>query len=313
VIDFNEGRMRPIRQGDRGPAVEDVQKRLLSLGYDIGLTGVDGVFLGSTLAAVRSFQRARTLAEDGIVGPETWAALVDATFTLGDRLLYLRLPYFHGRDVRVLQGALNALGFACGQPDAIFGPYTEHAVREFQRNTGQPADGIVGTESVRAVLNLRHVWGDKDPTAPVALKLVPARAAELLERARVVACHADDTGLEVATRLANLAVAACPDASVVISSCEEGAPSAEVVLVLGLTPLPEPAPAARVAVEAGYGTELSARLVTALETVPGPQREVGVELAPGGEADERWLQQAAVGLLDGLCAALADMRPPMLT
>jgi peptidoglycan hydrolase-like protein with peptidoglycan-binding domain len=304
--------MRPIRQGDRGPAVEDVQRRLLSLGYDIGHTGVDGVFLGATLSAVRSFQRTRALAEDGIVGPETWAALVDATFTLGDRLLYLRLPYFHGRDVRILQGALNALGFACGQPDGIFGPYTEHAVREFQRNTGQPADGIVGTETVRAVVNLRHVWGDKDPTAPVALKLVPARAAELLERTRVVACHSDAFGLDVATRLANLAVAACPDASVVISPCDEGAPDdAQVVLVIGRPPLRPDAPAARVAVDARYGTELSARLVTALETVPGPRREVGVELLPDGEADERWLQHAAVGLLDGVCAALADMRPPI--
>lgn len=305
--------MRAIRQGDRGPAVEDVQKRLLSLGYDIGHTGVDGVFLGATLSAVRSFQRARALAEDGIVGPETWAALVDATFTLGDRLLYLRLPYFHGRDVRILQGALNALGFACGGPDAIFGPFTEQAVREFQRNTGQPADGIVGTETVRTVVNLRHVWGDKDPTAPVALKLVPARAAEVLARARVVAVHADAAGLEVATRLANLAVAACADASVMIEAWGETLPeSAQVVLAIGCPPLPASAPAARVAVEPAYGGELSARLVTALETVSGPRRAVSVELACGQEGDERWLQHAAVGLLDGLCAALADMRPPVL-
>ncbi|HEY3316938.1 MAG TPA: peptidoglycan-binding protein [Coriobacteriia bacterium] len=305
--------MRPIRQGDRGPGVEDVQKRLLSLGYDIGHTGVDGVFLGATLAAVRNFQRSRALAEDGIVGPETWAALVDATFTLGDRLLYLRLPYFHGRDVHVLQGALNALGFACGGPDGIFGPFTEQAVREFQRNTGQHADGIVGTETVRAVLNLRHVWGDKDPTAPVALKLVAARAAEVLARASVVACHTDAAGLEVATRLANLAVAACSEASVVIGGCGEGRDvAAQVVLVIGGSPLPSDAPAARVAIEASYGSEPSARLVTALETVPGPRREVGVELAAGRESDERWLQHAAVGLLDGLCAALADLRPPVI-
>ena len=41
--------MRPIRPGDRGPAVEDIQRRLLALGYDLGITGVDGVFLGRTL------------------------------------------------------------------------------------------------------------------------------------------------------------------------------------------------------------------------------------------------------------------------
>jgi lysozyme family protein len=304
--------MRPIRQGDRGPAVEDVQKRLLSLGYDLGRTGIDGVFLGATLSAVRTFQRSHALAEDGMVGPDTWAALVDATFKLGDRLLYLRLPYLHGRDVRVLQSALNALGFACGRPDAIFGPFTERAVREFQRNTGQPADGIVGTETVRSVENLRHVWADKDPNAPIGLKLAPARAAELLARARVRVRHADPVGLEVASRLANLAVAGCPQASVVIEdAAEPGTQEADAVLVLG-TVLPADAPLARVSVVEGSGTDLSVRVMTALESAGEGPREVGVELDAGHAEDERWLQHAAVGLLDGLCAALADIRGPVL-
>lgn len=305
--------MRPIRQGDRGPAVEDVQRRLLSLGYDIGATGVDGVFLGVTLSAVRTFQSAHGLAEDGIVGPETWAGLVDATFQLGDRLLYMRLPYFHGRDVRVLQGALNALGFACGQPDGIFGPFTEQAVREFQRNTGQPADGIVGTDTVRAVVNLRHVWADKDPTAPVALKRAPARAGDVLARARILARYTDASGLAVATRLANVAVAACADACVVIAPAEEPDDGeAPVGLLIGCTPLAGDAAAPHVMIEDGYGDELSPRVVTALESARGTRREISVELACGHDSDERWLQRAAVALLDGLCAALADFRPPVI-
>lgn len=305
--------MRPIRQGDRGPAVEDVQKRLLSLGYDLGPTGIDGVFLGATLTAVHSFQRSRSLAEDGMVGPETWATLVDATFTLGDRLLYLRMPHFHGRDARVLQGALNALGFACGEPDGIFGPFTERAVRDFQRNTGQPADGIVGTDTVRAVRNLRHVWADKDPTAPVALKLAPARAAEVLARTHIEVRHADAVGADVAGRLANLAAAACEGAVVVVRPHAEGAVAADarIVLVLGGR-LPVDAPAALVTVAEGYDAPVAARVVTALETVPGPVRAVAVRLDAEDAQDEQWLQHAAVGLLDGLCAALADIKPPVL-
>ncbi|MBA4371008.1 MAG: peptidoglycan-binding protein, partial [Coriobacteriaceae bacterium] len=167
--------MRPIRTGDRGPAVEDVQRRLLSLGYDLGTDGVDGVFLERTRDAVTAFQRGICLAEDGVVGPRTWAALVDSTFRLGDRLLYLRRPHFHGRDVATLQGALNVLGFSCGGPDGIFGVYTEHAVREFQANCGLVPDGVAGDDTVRAVVNLRHVWEGKDPTAPAALTLAPAR------------------------------------------------------------------------------------------------------------------------------------------
>ena len=90
--------MKPILPGGRGPAVEDIQRRLLALGFDLGPTGVDGVFLGKTRDAVIAFQTGNGLSEDGVVGGETWAALVDATFKLGDRTLYLRLPHFHGRD-----------------------------------------------------------------------------------------------------------------------------------------------------------------------------------------------------------------------
>ena len=146
--------MKPILPGGRGPAVEDVQKRLMTLGYDLGSTGVDAVFLGKTREAVVAFQNARGLSEDGVVGDETWSALVDSTFTLGDRMLYLRQPHFHGNDVRTLQGALNTLGFSCGEVDAIFGAYSEHAVREFQRNSGQPDDGIVGPGTVRVAASV---------------------------------------------------------------------------------------------------------------------------------------------------------------
>ena len=34
--------MRPIRKGDRGPAVEDVQRRLRALGADLVVEGGEG-------------------------------------------------------------------------------------------------------------------------------------------------------------------------------------------------------------------------------------------------------------------------------
>ena len=197
--------MKPVRPGNRGPAVEDIQRRLLSLGYDLGPTGVDGVFLGLTAEAVRAFQRQLELSEDGVVGDETWSALVDASFTFGDRTLYLRLPHFHGRDVRVLQQALNALGFACGLTDGIFGAFTERAVREFQRNAGLPHDGIVGQGTARTIINLRHVWEGKDGRPHSAATVAPARAAEVLSRLTIVVAGDDETGVRVAERVSNLA------------------------------------------------------------------------------------------------------------
>lgn len=59
--------------GSSGAIVSDVQERLRGLGFDPG--AVDGRFGSSTAAAVRAFQAARGISPDGVVGPETWAAL----------------------------------------------------------------------------------------------------------------------------------------------------------------------------------------------------------------------------------------------
>ena len=68
----------------------------------------------------------------------------DEGFELGERLLYLRTPYFSGKDVEQLQTALGALGFACGGVSGTFGAYTEGALRKFQLNMGLVPDGIAG-------------------------------------------------------------------------------------------------------------------------------------------------------------------------
>lgn len=296
--------MLPVRQGDRGPAVEDIQRRLLMLGYDLGPTGVDGVFLGRTAEAVAVFQEAGGLAEDGVVGERTWSALVDATFTLGDRMLYLRHPYFHGRDVQNLQGALNVLGFACGRPDGIFGPYTERAVREFQANCGQAPDGIVGPETVAAVRGLRHVWEGKDPTAPAALPVGEARRAEVL-RGNEVAVVAAGPLAEVAERLANLARAAeeCSDLRV----SGGGVSGAERLVLLLRAPGDAAGHDARPVVTAeGTSPEaLAARMLTALSSSGRGRAEVLVEVPPEVVEGEREAQRFAVALLDAVCAALA--------
>ena len=106
--------MRTIQRNSKGAAVEDVQKRLRVLGYSLN---VDGVYLDRTQIAVSEFRRREGLPAGDFVDEACWKALVDATFTLGDRMLYLRMPYFHGRDVKCLQDILNALGYIVGEAD----------------------------------------------------------------------------------------------------------------------------------------------------------------------------------------------------
>ena len=147
--------MRIIRAGDVGEDVRDVQQRLITLGTPIDPGELDGRFGPSTEAAVRSFQGERRLPVDGLVGPDTWAQLVEAGYELGDRALYLRYPFQRGDDVRALQRELNALGFDAGREDGILGRETDRAIRDFQRNMGQALDGIVGPETVSSLARLR--------------------------------------------------------------------------------------------------------------------------------------------------------------
>lgn len=151
--------MRPIARGDRGLPVADVQKRLHELGYSpSGLEAEmqESSFGEATEAAIREFQAARGLRPDGRVDEVTWRELVEASFKLGDRFLYLRVPPFRGDDVRELQAYLNRLGFNAGREDGIFGQETDRALRAFQNDMGLPVDGIAGTSTISCLLRLRH-------------------------------------------------------------------------------------------------------------------------------------------------------------
>lgn len=147
-----------ITRGDQGEAVRDLQRRLSRLGVKV--PGREyGLFGDATEAAVRQFQSARGLRMDGICGPDTWAGLVEASWSPGDRLLYNRNPMQRGDDVAALQRALNALGFDAGREDGIFGPDTGKALTDFQRNAGLASDGICGPETLSALARLTRFEG----------------------------------------------------------------------------------------------------------------------------------------------------------
>jgi len=187
--------MQVYRRGDRGPAVAEIRATLRGLGMlpggDLSVESHPSALGGpesrpvayrraeydeACERAVRDFQQRRGLSVDGIVGKETYRALNEARWRLGDRLLSLRggSPYA-GDDVVALQERLLGLGFDTGRADGVFGPRTAGALREFQRNYGLVDDGTCGPLTLKALGRLRRAVAGGSPQA--------LREAEVLHRA----------------------------------------------------------------------------------------------------------------------------------
>jgi N-acetylmuramoyl-L-alanine amidase len=164
-----DSRMEPLRAGDRGPAVADVRAALRALGL---LPALDGdaeeaaehqVYDRAAELAVRHFQQVRGLSVDGRVGDETYRALSEARWSLGDRLLHHdpERP-IRGDDVTSLQDRLHELGYDAGPVDGVFGLDTEIGLRAFQRDYGLTSDGTCGPATLRALRQLgRKVTGGR--------------------------------------------------------------------------------------------------------------------------------------------------------
>lgn len=133
--------------------MRDVQHRLVALGYPVTDDEL-GTYGDGTIAAVRAFQERRGLRADGVCGDDTWAALVEAGYRLGDRPLYLTSPMLRGDDVAELQRRLGSLGFDAGRVDGILGPRTDRALVDFQRNVGLVNDSICGPATLAALARL---------------------------------------------------------------------------------------------------------------------------------------------------------------
>ncbi|MDR2586641.1 MAG: peptidoglycan-binding protein [Coriobacteriales bacterium] len=305
-----------ITQGCKGSAVRDVQGRLRSLGYELGSEAEQSVFGEATARAVTAFRAYARLVPGDEVDRDTWTALVDATFTFGDRLLYLRVPYFHGCDVRSLQTALSALGFSC-TADGIFGGHTERAVREFQQNAGIPSDGIVGDSTFAAIKRLRHAWEGKDQLESGTRPLGFARAAEVLESTPLCIWGEDSVACGVAERISNLAMATTMASLVVSTTSPEEVPAGPVLTIQLASAFAEAQEHAARGAEGPqviYGgvdddATINARMATAIGLVSGEQPRITVLLtgdtAEGGRLLPHEEQHAAIALLDALCLAFS--------
>lgn len=129
-----------VKKGDSGNDVYALQYLLIHHGQT---PAADGIFGNETQNEVEDFQTVKNLKEDGVVGPETWQALI-VTVKQGDT----------GPAVRAVQQLLKSeYGFNNVNVDGIFGPVTLQAVKDFQASKNIAADGIVGPVTWQKLIN----------------------------------------------------------------------------------------------------------------------------------------------------------------
>lgn len=173
-----------LSPGDSGEAVRLLQRRLGAAGF-LPERGVDpATYCTGTERAVRDFQRDRGLPVTGVCDDVTLNVLVEAAWTLGDRVLVLRSPNLRGDDVAEMQRIVSRLGFDCGRIDGIFGPLAARAITDFQTNAGLDADGVCGPATIEALRRLSRQTGDGPGVAAVK-EAESLRAGRPLEGRRV--------------------------------------------------------------------------------------------------------------------------------
>lgn len=68
--------LNTLKNGSVGSNVRALQTLLTGYGYSCGSHGIDGDFGSDTKKAVKKYQKAKGLAEDGVVGLKTWSKLL---------------------------------------------------------------------------------------------------------------------------------------------------------------------------------------------------------------------------------------------
>lgn len=154
---------RVLSKGMKGEDVHRWQSRLAGRGYWIA---ADGDFGPLTDGITRWFQTARGITSDGIVGPQTYAAM-DAAESEGwkpsnmggapapspapppphppwpGRYLMVQRPLMSGEDVRQWQQQMANRGWRISV-DGVFGEQSRKVCVDFQVEKGLAVDGVVG-------------------------------------------------------------------------------------------------------------------------------------------------------------------------
>ena len=146
-----------MKLGSTGTAVSALQQNLTTLGYYYG--DVTGHYGNLTQQAVKKFQKAKGLTQDGVASTATLnaitSALKNAGVDVGPGTVATTLREGDkGTAVTELQTMLKKLNYYYGSITGSFGSLTKQAVRKFQDANKLTVDGVAGPATINKLRTL---------------------------------------------------------------------------------------------------------------------------------------------------------------
>ena len=155
-----------LKLNSQGTKVSQLQTDLKQLGYYYA--EITGNFGERTEAAVKAFQKAKSLTADGVAGTKTLNAIAAAVdkaggSSSGSSSTNMKLGST-GTAVSALQQNLTTLGYYYGDVTGHYGNLTQQAVKKFQKAKGLTQDGVASTATLNAITSaLKNAGVDVGP------------------------------------------------------------------------------------------------------------------------------------------------------
>ena len=191
-----------LQTGDTGKDVTVLQDALKELGF---LTQTaNGTFDAATAAALKAFQKANNIRQDGIAAPEVLKLIFEGkpVNSKGKKVTVNTLPNrevseLHsgqmGEQVVDLQQRLQKLGMYTGEITGTYGTATVNAVKKFQETHKLTQDGKAGAKTLR----LLYLLTDSATSLTVTVTASPVPAVTEMTADSILVMRKGTKGTEV--------------------------------------------------------------------------------------------------------------------